>query len=101
VDDRLIAIVCTDRPEKKVFELLYLFDKEGKVKEKKVKVKREKAVVKSVCDKYKSAEVFEREIHDFYGVEFEGNPTGEERLFVSDDMIGKYPLRKKGGKRNA
>jgi len=46
----------------------------------------------SVFDLWASAEFFEREIFDFYGIKFKNHPD-LRRLFLEDDFVG-YPLRK-------
>lgn len=46
----------------------------------------------SVCDIWEVAQVYEREVHDFFGIVFEGNPD-LRRLFLRADWVG-YPLRK-------
>ncbi len=46
----------------------------------------------SVCDIWEAAQVYEREVHDFFGITFEGNPD-LRRLFLRADWNG-YPLRK-------
>jgi NADH-quinone oxidoreductase subunit C len=49
-------------------------------------------VFDSVFDIWKTAEFFEREIFDFYGIKFNNHPD-LRRLFLEDDFEG-YPLRK-------
>ncbi len=46
----------------------------------------------SVFDLWASAEFFEREIFDFYGIKFKNHPD-LRRLFLEDDFVG-YPMRK-------
>ncbi len=46
----------------------------------------------SVYDIWKTAEFFEREIFDLYGIKFKNHPD-LRRLFLEDDFVG-YPLRK-------
>lgn len=89
---RLIAIVCLDE---KNFILHYFFDKEGKYSKLSFKIPKKKPIVESIVDVYPSADYYEREIHDFFGVEFEGNPKLHTKLFVADDYRGKPPMLKK------
>lgn len=49
-------------------------------------------VVPSVCDLWKAALWGEREVHDMFGIEFEGNPD-MRRFLMPEDFPG-YPLRK-------
>lgn len=53
---------------------------------------RDNPMVHSIADLYRIAGIFEREVYDFYGIVFIGNPD-MRRLFLSIDWVG-YPLRK-------
>lgn len=53
---------------------------------------RKKPELPTVCDLWKTAEIKEREVYDFFGIVFMGNPD-MRRLFLREDWIG-YPLRK-------
>lgn len=92
---RLLAIVCLDEGN---FRLLYRFDSGGKEKEIEVKAPRKKPLVPTISDIYPVAELFEREIHDFFGVEFPGNSRLHDKLFLPENFKGRPPLLKKGGK---
>ena len=49
-------------------------------------------VLQSVCDIWKGAEFYEREIFDYFGIRFLGHPD-MRRLFLREDWVG-YPLKK-------
>ena len=53
---------------------------------------RENPELPSVCHIWKTAELNEREVYDFFGIHFTNHPD-MRRLFLRDDWIG-YPLRK-------
>ncbi|WP_106484461.1 NADH-quinone oxidoreductase subunit C [Bacteroides sp. Marseille-P3684] len=53
---------------------------------------RENPVIPSVCDLWATAQIKEREAHDFFGIIFTGNPD-LRRLFLREDWVG-YPFRK-------
>ena len=53
---------------------------------------RDHPMLHSIADLYRIAGIFEREVYDFYGIVFIGNPD-MRRLFLSIDWVG-YPLRK-------
>ena len=53
---------------------------------------RENPVIPSVCDLWTTAQIKEREAHDFFGFIFTGNPD-LRRLFLREDWVG-YPFRK-------
>jgi NADH-quinone oxidoreductase subunit C/D len=52
----------------------------------------------SVCDIWDVAQVYEREVHDFFGIIFDGNPD-MRRLFLRADWVG-HPLRKDYAEQN-
>lgn len=49
-------------------------------------------ILLSVCDIWKGAEFYEREIFDYFGISFLGHPD-MRRLFLREDWVG-HPLRK-------
>lgn len=53
---------------------------------------REHPQIPTVSDIWKIAELYEREVYDFYGIQFTGHPD-MRRLFLRNDWVG-YPLRK-------
>lgn len=53
---------------------------------------REQCGLPSVCDIWKTAELNEREVFDFFGIGFVNHPD-MRRLYLRDDWVG-YPLRK-------
>ncbi len=53
---------------------------------------REKPMIHTVSDLWKVANFQEREVYDFYGIEFIGHPD-MRRFFLRNDWVG-YPLRK-------
>ena len=55
-------------------------------------VERENPAFDSVCDIWATAEFHEREVFDFFGIEFTNHPN-LKRLFLTDDWDG-FPLRK-------
>jgi NADH-quinone oxidoreductase subunit C len=90
-DVRLITISALN--SRGYYHLLYHFDIEG-IKTFKVLVPKKKPVIPSIVDTFPSAEFYEREIHDFFGIEFKGNPKLHERIFLPDDWEDKHPLKK-------
>jgi NADH:ubiquinone oxidoreductase subunit C len=58
----------------------------------KVKLDRDRPVIQTVSDIWRTAEFHEREAYDLFGVEFAGHPD-LRRLFMTDDWNG-WPLRK-------
>lgn len=58
----------------------------------KVKLDRTNPEILTVCDIWRGAELFEREVYDLFGVIFLEHPD-LRRLLLTDDWVG-YPLRK-------
>ncbi|MEF9931903.1 MAG: NADH-quinone oxidoreductase subunit C [Bacteroidales bacterium] len=48
--------------------------------------------VNSLCELWKSAELYEDEVYDLFGVEFLGHPF-LRRIFLEEDFVG-HPLKK-------
>ena len=48
---------------------------------------RDKLMLHSIADLYRIAGIFEREVYDFYGIVFIGNPD-MRRLFLNIDWVG-------------
>lgn len=93
---RLVAIVCRDEKD---FCLDYYFDDKGKLSVLKFNVPRENPRIESITEVYPNADYYEREIHDFFGVEFEGNMNLHLKLFLPENWEGKPPMLK--GDKNA
>ena len=53
---------------------------------------RENPALPTVCDIWKGANFYEREVYDFFGIKFIGHPD-LRRLFLRDDWKG-HPMRK-------
>ena len=53
---------------------------------------RNEAYIPSVCNLWKGAEILEREVFDFFGIKFLGNPD-MRRIFLRSDFKG-FPMRK-------
>lgn len=88
---RLITISALD--SRGCYHLLYHFDDNG-IKTFKVLISEKRPVIQSIIDIFPSAEFYEREIHDFFDIEFKGNPRLHEKMFLPDDWKGTPPLLK-------
>ncbi|RLJ08521.1 MAG: hypothetical protein DRP12_00365 [Candidatus Aenigmatarchaeota archaeon] len=77
------------------FEIVYHFLLKGKPKDLVVKVgKQEK--VRTISQIFPSAELYEREAWELFGIKFEGIRL--KRLFLPENWPeGRYPLRKDSG----
>ena len=53
---------------------------------------RENPFLPSVSDLWDIANIYEREVYDFYGIKFTGHPD-MRRIFMREDWVG-YPFRK-------
>ena len=83
--EHLALISCIDWLEEKEFELVYILsaymkkDDEYTDKEKtsiivRVRISREDPRLPTVIPIFKNAEPYERELHELYGIDFEGHP---------------------------
>ncbi len=82
----LVMISCVDWMEKGKFQLSYNLWNPEKKKNIIVKIflDRENPVFQTIYKIWPQAEVYEREIHEMFGVNFEGNPTQDEELILED-----------------
>jgi NADH-quinone oxidoreductase subunit C len=91
----LSDLTCVDWfPSEPRFEVVYnLLSHQRKERVRlKVKLRGEDARIDSIVDVWPSANFFEREVFDLFGVHFEGHPH-LRRIMMPDDWQG-HPLRK-------
>ena len=91
----LSAIVGVDLGvEANEIEVIYYFCPESAVIALRVRVPRQGAMLTSLSDVIPSAEVFERELREMFGIEITGLHT-TDHLYLPDDWPdGVYPLRR-------
>ncbi len=89
----LADLFCVDYVD--YLELIYLFNNHGQLCRVKVSLKLEpdKPSAPTTSSIYAIAHWYEREVHEFFGVFFEGHPN--LTYFFLHDAIDHYPLRKK------
>jgi NADH-quinone oxidoreductase subunit C len=92
--DFLEDLTAVDQPKKNQIEVVYhlLSYKHRHVFKLKVEADRGAPSVPTVEVVWKTANWFEREVYDLFGVNFEGHPD-LRRLMLPDDWVG-HPLRK-------
>lgn len=90
----LSAISCVDWPEDNEFELVYhLWSYQiSTLVSAHIRVARDPGKYISVYDLYQPAAFFERDIHEMYGLFFEGSPDMEK--FILTEWDGPPPMRK-------
>lgn len=90
----LVAISCVDWILEDEFELVYhLWSYNRKVHIMvKARIPRENPIMKTARNVFEHAQTYERDIHEFFGIEFPGNP----RLIpmILEDWEGPPPMRK-------
>ena len=91
-EDRLITITCLKQKQK--FKLIYQFDRNGKINILKTELTKKKPIINSIEKMFPTAGIFEREIHDFFGDEFQGNERLHDKLFLPENWKGKPPFLK-------
>ena len=89
----LTAVDYMDR-KKQRFEVVYHFysSKHNHRVRLKVPVEEDDCVVDTLCPLYKSANWYEREVWDLYGIKFKGHPN-MKRILLYEEFKG-HPLRK-------
>jgi len=92
--EHLSAISCVDWIAEAEFELVYHFwsYRDNYMVSAKTRIQREPGMMATITDLWLPSSFFERDIHEFYGVVFEGN-TDLERYILSD-WKGPPPMRK-------
>jgi len=92
--DFLVFMTALDRPAEGAVELVYrLFSHESRTSVVvRVRLPRDRALVPTVSDIFRTAEWHERETAEMFGVQFAGHPD-PRRLLLPDDLDG-YPLSK-------
>jgi len=90
----LSAITCVDWIDDEQFELVYhLWSYEtNSLVSAHTRIPREPGIYLSIYDLYEPAAFFERDIHEMYGVYFEGSPDMEK--FILTEWDGPPPMRK-------
>jgi len=90
----LATISCVDWIEDNEFELVYhLFSYQDKINlSVKTRIDREESKFVTIKNLWKVASYYERDIHDFFGVEFEGNDNMEELILENWNELP--PMRK-------
>lgn len=81
-------------PEAGEMEVLYHFCPGDAVITLRVRVPRENPVLPSLSELIPSAEVFERELHEMFGIEISGLKINEHLYLPDDWPDGVYPMRK-------
>jgi len=90
----LSAITCVDWIEDDEFELVYhvwSYESHSLVSAH-IRIPRDPGVYLSIYDLYQPAAFFERDIHEMYGLYFEGSPSMEK--FILTEWEGPPPMRK-------
>lgn len=83
--DHLSDVTCIDYIDENEFELIYhLWSHAKKLRVNvKVRIARNSPSIKSVVDLWAGAQIHERENHEMFGINFEGNPNLSP-LFLED-----------------
>lgn len=87
---RLIAL--TAMIERDEYVVLYQFDDEDLFMLE-LRFPKKENHVDSVTEFFPGADIMERELHDLFGIEFDGNPNMEHKLFLADDWKAGPPRR--------
>jgi len=90
----LSLISCVDWLEENQFELVYFFWSYTKkvMVLVKVRVDRENPKFMTICPLWRQAQTYEREIHEMFGINFQGNPN--QTPFLLEDWDTIPPMRR-------
>jgi NADH-quinone oxidoreductase subunit C len=90
----LSAISCVDWINEGQFELVYHFWSYNRkiLVSAKIRIPRENPVFETITDLWQPAKFFERDIHEMFGVVFEGNDDLEK--YILTEWKGPPPMRK-------
>jgi NADH:ubiquinone oxidoreductase subunit C len=89
----LSAISCIDETDS--FALIYhLWSGEGSMVSVRAKIPKAKPEIETVTGIFPSANLFERENHDLFGVEPTGHPDLRRLMLNEDWPEGEFPMRK-------
>ncbi len=92
---QLSMLSCVDWIDEGQFQLVFLLFNwdEGVRLQIRTRIDRANPKFTTITNIYHGAKYYERDVHEFFGVEFEGNPDSYKQLFLEnwDDMP---PLRK-------
>ncbi len=91
--DHLVQIATVDTGT--AFELVYHLTGEHRVVLSiHIEVPRDRPAAPTVSDRFPPAGIYERQIHDLFGIVFEGHPDLARIILNEDWPEGDYPLRK-------
>lgn len=91
--DRLITISTVDNGG--TFELLYhLFGPHRIIISWSIDIPRDQPVTPTVSDLLPPAGIYERQIHDLFGITFDGHPDLKKIILNEDWPANEFPLRK-------
>jgi len=107
--DHLVMVSCVDWIDEGQFELVYIVtsyvsyngESSGKGRQHiivKIRIDRSKATFRTIIPVYQNAEPYEREIHELYGVDFQGHPRLTPLLLEREYPVP--PFRKDFDSRN-
>jgi Ni,Fe-hydrogenase III component G len=94
LDARFSTISGVDYVDNLGLTYHFALDSAGLVLSFKVKVPNDKPEVDSISDIVPAAQFIEREIHDLFGIGFNGHPNLGKWILGDDWPEGVYPLRK-------
>lgn len=93
--EQLSILTTVDWIDENKFQLVYIVFNwsEGIRIQIRTKIDREIAKYRTIINIYPGAKYYEREVHEFFGIEFEGNPDSYKQLFL-EKWDAMPPLRK-------
>ena len=92
---RLVTLTCIERQS--IFEMIYGFENKELLLLS-IELPKKNPEIESIMDIYPGAELYEREIHESFDIDFKNNPFQHSRLFLPENWPKKKHPMLKGGK---
>lgn len=90
---RLITVSCFQTDSG--FDIFYHFVRDGKIENYLAILPRKNPSIGTISDVYASAETYELELNEMFGINFKGNARIGERLFLPEKLHGTCPRLEK------
>jgi NADH-quinone oxidoreductase subunit C len=88
-----LCTITGTQTDDNLIELLYHFDKAGAILTLRVLLPEKEQAIPTISDIIPGALLYEREIHDLYGVDFTGHPSLHKLVLPDEWNDQSYPLK--------
>jgi Ni,Fe-hydrogenase III component G len=88
-----LSAITGSQTDDKLIELLYHFDKAGSLFTLRMLLPEKECSIPTISDIIPGALLYEREIHDLYGIDFIGHPSLQKLVLPDEWNDQSFPLR--------